>query len=47
MTLAYAAKLGPASQNINVGTERIDVSALVIFGIVIAGILLPDKLGRV
>lgn len=49
MTLTYAAKLGPLSQKTHVGVQKIDGSrsALVTYGIVIAGFSIQDKLGRV
>ena len=47
MTPAYAAKFGLATRNNNVGTQKIDRSALVTYGIVIASFLLQDKLRKV
>ncbi len=47
MTPAYTAKLGLVTQKTNVGTQKIDRSALVTYGIVIASFSLQETLGKV
>ena len=45
MTLAYAAHLGFKVRMTNVGAHKIDGSSLAIYGMVIAGFQVVDKLG--
>ena len=47
MIPAYALKLGLVIRKIDVGVQKIDGFALTTYGMVIAGFLLQDKLGRV
>ena len=47
MTPAYAKQLGLQIQRTDVGAQKIDGSLLRIFGMVIAGFQVEDKLGRV
>ena len=47
MSPAYAKKLGLRIRPTDVGAQKIDGSHLDIFGMVIAGFLLQDKLGKV
>ena len=47
MTLIYASKLGLVIQKLDIGVQKIDGSALIIYGMVIAGFSFQNKLGRV
>lgn len=47
MTVTYAAKLGLATLKIDVEAQKIDGSALVIYGIVLAGFSVQDKLSKI
>lgn len=47
MTPAYALKLNFITQKIDVGVQKIDGSAFIIYGIVIVAFSFQDKLGRI
>lgn len=47
MTLAYASKLGFTVRKVDVGTQKIDESALTMHGMVIASFQVKDKERRV
>ena len=46
MSPAYAKSLGPKTEKTNVGAQKIDCSALEIFGMVIADFQVEDKASR-
>ena len=46
MSLAYVKRLGLKARKTNVGAQKIDSSALEIFGMVTADFQIEDKVGR-
>ena len=47
MTSTYAAKLGLVIQKTDVSTQKIDSSALEIYGMILVGFLVQDRLEKV